>query len=462
MSIQQIPAHLFRDPQKIPLGQMKKLQWERLKKHIKYCYDNSPLYYRKKMDGFGIKPEDIRTWEDFRNMPILGDKEEERKSQEESMEKLGHPYGTFLCAPVEKVTFISSTGGTTGFPTFTWIYTGNDVKNIWSPSWFRIFEWMGLKPGDVIANIFAQCMHAWGFLFNYSAVNWGLQVIPLGAEAGSERILRTLDIVRPKCLWGTPPLAEHLIERAPDTIKKDVRDLGIKILALGGAPGAAIPSIRKKLEEAYGAKVYDIQPMWISRDCPEEYGMHYINLDLWVAGEDLVDPETNKPLEITDGVIGHGLFTSLCEAKPMLKYGLGDLIQVFTKECPCCGFKGLRARIVGRADEMLMVKGVNVFPTAVKGIVNEFLPLVTGEMRIILDKPGPSVDPPVKIRVEHAKGVTGDKLSELKRELAEAIHARLEIRADIELVSPETFERAAGLSAKGILVEKAYESNQKK
>ena len=177
---------------------------------------------------------------------------------------------------------------------------------------------MGLKPGDIIANIFAQCMHAWGFIFNYSAVRWGLQVLPLGAEARSERILRTLDVVKPKCLWGTPPLAEHLIEKAPSIINKDVKELGIKILALGGAPGAGIPSIRKKLEESYGAKVYDIQPMWISRDKPEEYGMHFINSDCWLFPEDMMDPETNKPLEITDGVIGHALMTCFTEAKPML------------------------------------------------------------------------------------------------------------------------------------------------
>jgi phenylacetate-CoA ligase len=452
----------FGNPQEIPLEQMKESQWKRLKKQIKYCYDKSPLYYRKKMDEFGIKPEDIKTWEDFRNIPILCNKEEERKAQEESMEKLGHPYGTYLCAPLEKVIYISSTGGTTGFPTFMDINTENDMKSMWAPSMFRIFEWMGLKPGDTVANIFAQCMHAWGFLFNYSAVTWGLRVIPLGAEAGSERILRTLDMVKPTSLWGTPPLVEHLIERAPGTINKDVRDLGIKILALGGAPGAGIPSIRKKLEEAYGAKIYDVQPMWISRDKPEEYGMHYINFDFWIIGEDLIDPETSKPLEITDGVIGHGLLTNICEAKPMLKYGFGDLIQVFTKECPCCGFKGLRAKIVGRADEMLIIKGVNVFPTAIKGIVNEFLPRVTGEMRIVLDKPGPAVDPPMKIKVEHAKGLTEDQLSQLKKELEGAFHSKLEFRADVEMVSPETFERAGGFSAKGTLVEKAYKSVQKK
>ena len=148
-----------RNPREIPLEQMKEAQWKRKKKQIKYCYDNSPLFYRKKLDEIGVKPEDIKTWEDFRNLPILCNKDEERKSQEESLEKLGHPYGTYLCAPLDKVLYMSSTGGTTGFPTFTYLYTQNDMENTWNLSWYRIFEWMGLKPGDIIANIFAQCMH---------------------------------------------------------------------------------------------------------------------------------------------------------------------------------------------------------------------------------------------------------------------------------------------------------------
>jgi phenylacetate-CoA ligase len=445
-----------KDPSKIPWEKMKEIQWANLKKQIQYCYDNSPLYYGKKMDSLGIKPQDIRTWEDYRNMPILGSKDDERKSQEESIEKLGHPFGTYLCAPVEKLRFISATGGTTGIPTFSYLLTGNDAKTTGGQAFGRIFEWIGLKPGDRIANIFAQCMHGFGFPFNYMAASWGLQVVPLGAESGSERILRLLDATKPKCIWGTPPLAEHLIERAPDVIGKHVGELGIKVLALGGAPGAAIPSVRKKLEDAYGAKVYDVQPNWVSREKPEVYGMHSIAPEWWVMGDDLVDPDTSKPLEITDGVIGHALLTTVQEAKPMLKYAFGDLLQVFTDECPCCGFKGLRVKIVGRADEMLMVKGANVFPTAVKGVINEFLPRVTGEMRIILEKPGPAVDPPMKIKVEHGAGLAGDQFSQLKKELEDTLRARLEFRADVELVAPGTFERAGGVSAKGTLVEKVY------
>jgi len=218
-----------------------------------------------------------------------------------------------------------------------------------------------------------------------------------------------VDTTRPKAIVGTAPLTEYLIEKCPNVLGKDIGALGIKILLCAGAPGAGIPSIRKKIE---------------------------------------------------DGVIGHGICTALeHEAKPFLKYAWGDLFQVFTKECPGCGFKGLRVRIVGRADEMLIVKGVNVYPTAIKGVINTFLPRVTGEMRIVLDAPGPMVQTPLKLGVEHAPGLGKEDIGLLREELAKEIRSKLEVRPDIELVAPDTFERAGGISAKGTLVEKKYKTN---
>jgi phenylacetate-CoA ligase len=141
----------------------------------------------------------------------------------------------------------------------------------------------------------------------------------------------------------------------------------------------------------------------------------------------------------------------------MLKYAFGDLLQVFIKECPACGFKGYRGSVVGRVDEMLIIKGVNVYPTAVKGVINSFIPRITGEMRIILDKPGPAVDPPMKISIECGKGINEDELALLKKEIEDRLHAQLEFRAEVTFVPPQTFERAGGVSAKGTLIEKNFE-----
>ena len=445
----------FLDPSKYPYEELKEVQWKKLKKQIQYIYDNSPLYYKKKFDEIGVKPEDIKTWDDFRNLPIMGNKEEERQSQEDSFEKEGHYFSTYLCAPLEKLGFISSTGGTTGVPTFSYLYTREDMKSE-VESTGRIFRWAGLRDGDRIANLFAQSMHWFGFVGNHIMQAAGFVPVPIGAEAGSERMLNLIDVTKPRAIAATPPLVEHLIERCPEVLKKDVKSLGIEILVLGGAPGAGIPSVKKKLEEAYGAKVYDIQPMWVSCDADEYYGMHFINPDHWVFAEDLIDRETHKPVPLEDGAIGVGLATMFYQAKPMFKYFYGDVYQVFTKECPGCGFKGPRIKIVGRADEMLIVKGVNVYPAAVKGVVNSFLPRVTGEMRIVLDKPGPAVDPPLRLKVEHAEGLSEKEKEQLSGDLISEIKKKLEVRPSVQLVPPMTFERAGGVSAKGTLVEKTY------
>ena len=444
--------------------EMKDIQLEKLKKQAHYIYNNSPLYYEKKFDNVGVKPGDIKTWDDFYNLPIMCSKEMERKSQEESLARGdGHPFGTFLCAPVEKVVGITATGGTTGDPTFSYIYTKRDL-GINDEVWARVFWTAGIRPGDFVANIFALSMHAGGWPVNHALTSFGACPIPVGAEAGTERILRMLNLFKPAALVGTAPLMEYLIERCPDVLNKEIGELGIKILLCAGAPGAGIPSIRKKLEGAYGARIFDSAGggqggHMVSCDSKEYYGMHINCADNYIWPGDLIDPETDKPIEIVDGVIGHAIFTALeQEAKPFFKYAWGDLFQVFTKECPGCGFKGLRVRIVGRADEMLIVKGINVYPTAIKGVVNTFLPRVTGEMRIVLDSPGPMVNPPLILKVEHG-GLDESEHQTLKKEIVEEIKNKLEVRPDVELVAPGTFERAGGISAKGALIEKNYKKD---
>ncbi|MDO8722622.1 MAG: hypothetical protein Q7J31_10425 [Syntrophales bacterium] len=444
--------------------EMRDIQLEKLKKQIYYIYNSSPLYYKKKFDDAGVKPGDVKTWDDFYNLPIMGNKEMEIKSQEESLARGdGHPFGTFLCAPVEKVVGITATGGTTGDPTFSYIYTEKDLR-INDEVWARVFWTAGIRPGNFVVNIFAQSMHAGGWPVNHALTSFGACPVPVGAEAGTERILRMLNLFRPAAIVGTAPLMEHLIERCPDVLKKGIGELGIKILLCAGAPGAGIPSIRKKLEDAYGAKIFDSAgggqgAHMVSCDSKEYYGMHINCADYFIWPGDLIDPETDKAIKIADGVIGHAIFTALeQEAKPFFRYAWGDLLQVFTKECPGCGFRGLRIRIVGRADEMLIVKGINVYPTAVKGVVNTFLPRVTGEMRIILDEPGPDVKPPLKLEIEHA-GLDESELHALKEEIIHEIKNKLEVRPNVKLVAAGTFERAGGVSAKGTLIEKRYKKS---
>lgn len=441
----------------LPTQRLRELQMERLKKQVQYCYDNSPLFYRKKFDEAGVMPDDIQTWEDFRNLPIFRTKEEDRRAQEESAEIYGHPYGTYLCAPLEEVVHVYCTSGTTGQPSF-YTYTEADMR-VNDECWARTFWRAGIKPGDTVLHGFGLSMWSAGVPIVRALANMGCRPIAVGAEGGTERMLMFASLTRPRALVGTPSLAEYLIEKCPEVLGREVGDLGIEVIVVAGAPGAGLPDFRKKIESAYGAKLFDsAQGAWglanVSCDSPDYHGMHVISEDycIWY---DLVDPDTKKPVPIEDGAVGEGVITSFVhQAGPALKYSFGDLIQVFTDPCPACGHEGHRFKIIGRVDDMLIAKGVKVYPVAVKNVIGGLMPRVTGEMRIVLDAPGPNVVPPVKLKVEHGPGVDQSAMPGLKAEIEERLRARLKFRPEVTLVPPGTLERT---TLKGRLIEKAYE-----
>jgi phenylacetate-CoA ligase len=285
----------------------------------------------------------------------------------------------------------------------------------------------------------------------------GVRAIPVGSEGGTERMLKMAELLKPKAMLGTPATAEYLIEQCPKVLGKPVGELGIKIILCAGAPGAGLPEVRKRIESAYGCKLYDSTGGgWglhhVSCDASEYSGMHVACED-YAIWYDLVDPGTGKPVELVDGAIGHGLVTSFDhEAAPAFKYAMGDLLQIYTETC-ACGVPGVRFKMLSRVDDMLILKGINVYPAAVKNVVASFIPRVTGEIRILLAEPGPKVEPPLKIRVEWGL-VNQQDLSGLKKEIEEKLSKQLRCRADIEWVAPETLERATGLTAKGKLIEK--------
>jgi phenylacetate-CoA ligase len=154
------------------------------------------------------------------------------------------------------------------------------------------------------------------------------------------------------------------------------------------------------------------------------------------------------------GGIGEMVHTALeWEAAPSFRYALGDIIELNTEPCPC-GMPGMRMKFIGRVDDLLIVKGVNVYPAAIKGVVDSFVPRVNGEMRIILTTPPPRVEPPLKMKVEYGTEITQDKLEQLKQEMENAISERLRVRPSIELVHPGSLVRDPSKKVK--LIEKDY------
>ncbi len=439
------------------------LQFKKLKKQLKYDYENS-IFYKERFDKAGIKPEDVQTFEDFQHVPTMT-KDDQRWCQEESLRRFGHPYGMLACAPINKIVRLSATSGTTGMPTL-YTLTKHDVqvnRELHARKMWR----MEFRPGDIVLHALALSMFTGGVPVCDALQEYGLTMIPVGAEGGVTRVLQFIELCKPHYVRCTPSFAEYMIQRCPEVLGKPASALGLKGMTLGGEPGGGIPEVRKRIKEGFnitrlfdnigGSHNFHGYSCLATVDSPNYKGMHLLSEDYCIL--ELLNPETLKPLEITDGVTGEMCYTYIdWEGTPLLRYRLGDILQLTLSPCEC-GYSGIRFKILGRADDMLIIKGVNLYPAALKNVVAGYVPRVTGELRILLDTPPPRVTPPLKIQVEYGEGVTKDDLLLLNKEMREKMHNFLRVTPEIEFVPPNTFERS---THKSKLIVKRYEQKEKK
>lgn len=419
---------------------VKDIQWAKLQALLSRLYATKP-FWRDRMDAASARPEDIRSWDDFhQRMPIL-DKAQRRKLLADCDGDAMRAVEMSIAVPMHDVVLMAATSGTSGEPT---PYPHTERDNEISADLFARIIWRaGLRPGDRIVHAFGLSMWLAGVPYVQRIQKSGVCVLPVGAEGGTERILRFSHQFRANALFATPSLVEHLIEKAPDVIGMPVGDLGIKTIVCAGEPGAGIPEVRDRIESAYGATLYDHGGAFgISCDHAVYQGMHHVADDKLIF--ELVDPATWEPIPFEHGAQGLAVQTTL-EAEGMLwiRETFGDIVQVFTEPCPC-GMSGFRYKIVGRADDMLKVKGVMVYPAAIDGVITSFTPRVSGEFRIVLHEPPPRVVPPLVLKVERGEDLPEGQLDALAREIEERMRAKLKVTPRIEWVAPYTFERTGG------------------
>ncbi len=432
--------------------ELRALQWKRLKRQLQYDYDRS-ITYHEKFKQVGLTPREIRSFADFQKLPLTT-KDEHRRAQQESIERFGHPYGLITCAPIEKIVRISSTSGTTGVPTL-YTLTTHDVK-VLNEMHCRKYWRAGLRPGHIVLQALSLSMFTGGLPLSDGIQAMGLCCVPVGIESGTKRVIDFLELTKPQVLIATPSFGEYLIEKAPSLLGKEAKDLGVQWFFCAGEPGGGIPSVRKRLHEGFNARVFDHTGgghAFHGICCgDEEYrGMHFISPDHCIL--ELIDPETKKPVEMVEGAIGEMVFTFIgWEGGPFLRYVLGDMLQIFTKPCEC-GFPGIRFKIMGRGDDMLIVKGVNIYPAAIKDVISHFHPRTTGALKILLDRPGPLVKPPLRLKVEYGEGVKEVERETLKEELRKYIREDLRVNPEIELVPPDSIPRETGSTGKLKLIE---------
>ena len=422
------------------------LRFDKLRKQIRYVWGNEEYYRQRFIEAGVTSPDDIRSLDDFRRLPAFLDKARHRESQEQSLERHGHPYGLHLTAPLEDVIHLAATSGTTGQPTW-YAFTRKD-QDITNKVLGRMFRAAGIRPGETTFHAFGLSLWLAGVTYVQALESYGARPVAVGAEGGIPKILRYIQYTRPRALFATPSLVSQLIERAPDEIGKTVGELGIKTLFCTGEPGVGIAAFRERVTEAYGAKVFDATGgAWhnatLSCGGAEYHGMHHLGED-YCFRYDLRDPETHAPLELKDGAIGEAIHTALeYEAAPAFRNATGDIVRIRVGECPHCGHFGTRMEIIGRADDMLNVKGAKVYPSALQDIVVAFQPEVSGQLRIRLDGPPPRVEPPLRLVVEAGANTSEPRWPSLAAEIEQRSRDILAIRPEVTIVPFGSLPRSA-------------------
>jgi phenylacetate-CoA ligase len=389
------------------------------REQIAYVLERSP-FYREKLDG----PVELA---DIAALPLTH-KQELRDSVTPE-----NPFGAHLCVGREEIARIYSTSGTTGTPSYIPL-TASDVEN-WITGSSRSYAASGVRPGQRIVSTYnAGPFAAGAALASFERI--GLCHIPVGT-GNTDRLLRAIELLEPEAVVATPSYAAHLLERA------DLQDSSVQRVLVAGEPGGGEPAFRAMLEEGWGARVTEamgIGDIGVSLwgECEHQDGMH-LGAHGFVHPE-LIDPSTGQALPLEDGATGELVLTHLRHrAAPLLRFRTRDHVLVKTGPCPC-GRTGPRIRCLGRTDDMLIVRGVNVFPAAVREVVSGFAPDVSGHILVRPSAPGVKQDPPLPVRVELARGATAD------HGLAEAIRERLRqalvVQTSVELVPFGSLQRS--------------------
>ena len=359
-------------------------------------------------------------WLDIAELPLT-EKDELRASRTPD-----NPFGAHLCAAPSEIVRIYSTSGTTGTPSYIPL-TAADLDN-WVTGSARSYAASGIAAGQRIVSTYnAGPFVAGAALAAFDHL--GLCHVPVGT-GNTERLLRAVELLEPEAVVLTPSYAAYLAEREPALAASSVE----RVL-VAGEPGGGEPAFRTKLEEGWGARVTEamgIGDIGVSLwgECEQQDGMH-LGARGFVHAE-LIDPETGDALALDDGAVGELVLTHLQQrAAPLLRFRTRDHVRVRTSPCSC-GRTGPRVRCIGRTDDMLIVRGVNVFPSAVREVVSAFAPDVSGHILVRPQAPGVKQEPPLHVVVELAQGATAD--AGLADAIREKLRNVLVVQTQVELV----------------------------
>jgi phenylacetate-CoA ligase len=399
---------------------------------LAYLFERS-AFYRAKLAGSGVaSAAEAGGLSDIARLPLT-DKRELRETCTP-----GNPVGTHLCATRSEIVRIHSTSGTTGMPTYVPL-TAGDLDN-WVTGSARSYAASGVRAGQRLVSTYnAGPFVAGAALAAFDRI--GVCHIPVGT-GNSERLLQAIELLGPEAVVLTPSYAAYLVEWAQER-DVDLRGSSVERVLVAGEPGGGEPAFRAMLEDGWGARVTeamgigDIGPsLW--GECEEQDGMH-LGARGFVHVE-LIDPDTGAAVEPEDGASGELVLTHLRHrGAPLLRFRARDHVEIRTSPC-ACGRTSPRLRCLGRTDDMLIVRGVNVFPSAVRDVVSGFAPRVSGHILVRPLAPGVKQEPPLPVSVELARDTV------VEPGLAEAIRERLRsvlsLQTRVDLVAWGTLQRS--------------------
>jgi phenylacetate-CoA ligase len=395
-------------------------------------------FYRSKLAAAGVaSAEEAGGLDRIAELPLT------EKDELRATVTAERPFGAHLCAAPEEIVRIYSTSGTTGTPSYIPL-TARDLDN-WITGSSRSYAASGVRPGERIVSTYnAGPFAAGAALASFDRI--GLCHIPVGT-GNTERLVRVIELLRPEAVVLTPSYAAHLVEWCAAR-GFDLRGSSVRRVLVAGEPGGGEPGFRAMLEHGWGARVTEamgIGDIGVSLwgECEEQDGMHLGARGLVHA--ELIDAETGASLPLEDGASGELVLTHLRHrGAPLLRFRTRDHVTVRTSPCRC-GRTGPRIRCVGRTDDMLIVRGVNVFPSAVREVVSSFAPRVSGVIRVRPASAGVKQEPPLPVAVELAAGAETD--GALAAAIADRLRAVLVFTAAIELVPFGSLARSEYKSA---------------
>ena len=408
----------------------------RIREVMHYAYLHAP-FYRNKWDQAGIHPDDIKSLEDFERVPVVT-KAELRQSQESHP-----PFGNYLCIPEDQVHHIHGTSGTTGRPT-AFAIGRRDWQTI-ANNQARVMWGMGLRPGDIvfIGSVFSLYMGSWGTLIGAERLRAKTFPFGAGATGMTARAAMWMRMTRPKAFYGTPSYALHLAETAlAEGIEP--KEFGLELLFFSGEPGASIPSVRNRIEALYGAQAIDCGTM--AEMTPWMNAAGSKQTDGMLLWQDMVYTEVCDPkshARVGWGKQGTPVYTHLERtSQPMIRLLSGDLTHWTDGSDNPCGrpYPRLPDGIYGRIDDMFTVRGENIYPSAIDGVLND-LAGYGGEHRIIITRDGAMDELLVRMDAEEETFARADEREDLRRRAEAKLGAVIGVRARVEIVAADTIER---------------------